>query len=116
MPKQHPLEPGRIPGQNPATPERLPGHTADVEPTEPAGQPGDLAGVPAFLFRSETTCAITLDSSGENLPTLPNDQSWRLAEYVTLGVQHNLLAGVNGDEVVDGVNANGYYVWRPSAV
>ncbi len=115
MARQNPLEPGHIPGQNPATPERLPGHTADVVSEAPAGHPAALAGVPAFLFRSAALCAITLDSSGENLPTQPDDQPWRLMEYVTLGVHHGLLAGVSGDEVVAGVSADGYFAWEPTA-
>lgn len=108
-----PLEPGNIPGQNPATPERMPGHTTAVEATPLADDSNEenLGGRPAFLFRAGEWCGVTLDSSGENLPkTSPT--AWQLDRYFTLGVRDAGPGEVAPEQIIRGIRASGFYVWR----
>jgi hypothetical protein len=107
-----PLNPGQIEGQNPATPQRLPSHTADVA-SVPAGGANEeeLGGRPAFLFEANNLAAVTLDSSGQNLPK-SDGGSWRLVRYFTLGVRDAGLAGISPEPIIRGVHARGYYLWR----
>jgi hypothetical protein len=106
-----PLGAGKIEGQNPATPERLPSHTADVS-SVPAGDANEeeLGGRPAFLFEAGDLAAVTLDSSGQNLP-MSDGEPWRLVRYFTLGVRDAGLAGISPEPIIRGVHAHGYYLW-----
>ena len=108
-----PLKPGNIPGQNPATPERMPGHTAAVASETPAeqGNEEELGGRPAFLFRAGEWRGVTLDSSGQNLPKTPPSE-WQLERYFTLGVRDAVPGDINPEQIIRGVRASGYFVWR----
>jgi hypothetical protein len=110
-----PLGPGKIEGQNPATPERLPLHTADVS-SVPAGDANEeeLGGRPAFLFEAGGLAAVTLDSSGQNLPT-SDDERWRLVRYFTLGIRDAGLAGISPEPIIRGIHARGYYLWHKAS-
>jgi hypothetical protein len=107
-----PLNPGDIEGQNSATPERLPSHIADVS-SVPAGNANEeeLRGRPAFLYEAKNLAAVTLDSSGQNLPQT-DGVAWQLVRYSTLGVGDVGLADINPEEIIRGVHARGYYLWR----
>ena len=108
-----PLKPGHIPGQNPATPERMPGHTGAVASATVAdqGNEEELGGRPAFLFRAGDLHGVTLDSSGQNLPQTTPAQ-WQLESYFTLGVRDAVPGDINPEQIIRGVRAAGYYVWR----
>lgn len=107
-----PLRPGEIEGQNPATPERLPSHTADVTST-PAGSVNEeeLGGRPAFMFEADNRAAVTLDSSGQNLPASDGEQ-WHLVRSFTLGVRDAGIAGINPEPLIRGIYSRGYYLWH----
>lgn len=108
-----PEKPGHITGQNPETPERLPGHTAHVDPAPGAADnEEELGGRPAFLFAAGAWRAVTLDSSGSNLPK-PEEERWRLVRYFTLGVRDAGLEGIDPEPILRGIVARGYFVWRP---
>ncbi|MGD9659395.1 MAG: hypothetical protein AB7U61_17445 [Methylocystis sp.] len=101
------LNPGQIEGQNPATPERLPSHTADVVSIPAAGaNEEELGGRPAFLFESDGLAAVTLDSSGQNLPPR-NGAGWQLVRYFTLGVRDAGLAGINPEPIIRRIHKRG---------
>lgn len=109
-----PLKPGHITGQNPNTPERLPEHTADRNVrgrSQAQGNEEDLGGRPAFLFTSGNMSAVTLDSSGANLPPPPSGD-WMLARYFTLGVRDAGLEDVRPEKIIQGVLAEGYFAWK----
>lgn len=113
--KPDPLAPAHIEGQNPATPQRLPGHTGAVA-SAPAGgldNEEELGGRPAFLFKSGPLAAVTLDSSGANLP-LRAAEPWQLQQAVTLGVRDVGLPGINPEPVIRGIFSAGYYIWDTS--
>ena len=113
MTKPDPLAPGNIPGQNPATPERLPGHSADAPPK--ASMPGneeELGGRPAFLYHAGDMAAVTLDSSGANLPAPPGAQPWVLSRDFTLGVRDVGLENMSPEPIIRGIYSEGYYMWR----
>ena len=111
-----PLEPGHIDGQNPATPERMPGHTGyydDANPKTNGPNEERAGGKPAFLFQSGEWSAITLDSSGQNLPA--REPGWILKQYFTLGVRNAAPTGVIPEQAIRRVSIDGFYVWRTSS-
>ncbi len=110
-----PLKPGHIEGQNPATPERHPGATGEVR-SQHAGDANeeDLGGRPAFLFQSGVLAAITLDSSGANLPD-PGGDRWLLVRTVTLGVR-DVGLDMNPEPVLAAIKSQGHYLWRTDTV
>ena len=108
-----PTKPGQIPGQNPSTPERMPGHTAYFQDTaDHAGTSNEeeLGGRPAFLYRSDDWSGITLDSSGENLPA--RSAGWQLERYITLGIRDAIPADATPEQILAGIQARGFYVWK----
>ena len=107
-----PLKAGCITGQNPSTPERLPGHTGYYSDNDSAvaGNEEELGGRPAFLFRTGEWAGVSLDSSGKNLPG--RGEPWQLDQYFTLGVRHAVPANLNPEQIIRGVSADGYFVWR----
>ena len=112
-----PLKSGHIKGQNPATPERLPAHTGYYSGDSSefsGGSDEDLTGRPAFLYRSGEKAAITLDSSGQNLPD--SSTGWKLDGYFTLGARDADPADPTAEEMIRGIRADGYFVWstRPT--
>jgi hypothetical protein len=114
MAKPDPLTPGQIEGQNPATPERLPRHP-DAVSSQPAGSVAneeDMGGRPAFLFSAGDMAAVTLDSSGANLPPPADGDGWVLERYFTLGVRDAGLPDVSPEPIIQGVLAQGFYLWR----
>jgi hypothetical protein len=116
MPRPNPLDPGNIQGQNPSTPERLPGHTSDIPVRgQMDGNEEELGGKPAFLFGSGELLAVSLDSSGANLPAAPSGQ-WQLVRYFTLGVRDPGIDGVNPEVIISGIHAQGFYLWKPSLI
>lgn len=110
-----PLKPGHIQGQNPATPERHPGATGEVG-SRHAGDANeeDLGGRPAFLFQSGVLGAVTLDSSGANLPD-SGGLPWVLARMVTLGVR-DVGLDMNPEPVLAAIKSQGYFLWRTDTV
>lgn len=104
-----PLEPGHIDGQNPNTPERMPGHTRAVQPSGPDANEEELGGRPAFLFQCGPLRGVTLDSSGENLPSEAG--KWTLERYFTLGIRDCGLEDIGPETLIRGIKARGYHVW-----
>jgi hypothetical protein len=113
--RPNPLDAGHIDGQHPETPERLPAHTSDVT-SSPSGSAteAELGGRPAFLFEAGDLSAITLDSSGQNLPRV-DSSAWQLKRYLTLGTRDEGSLGVDLEPVVHGICSRGYYLWRKGA-
>lgn len=108
-----PLKPGHIEGQNPSTPERMPGHTSyysDESAKETSCNEEELGGRPAFLYCSGEWSAVTLDSSGQNLPAL--GPGWNLKMYFTLGVRDAAPPGIIPEQVIRKIHLQGYHVWR----
>lgn len=105
-----PLDPGHITGQNPNTPERLPGSTAHVEGNDANEE--TLGGRPAFVFVSGAQAAVTLDSSGENLPAPDGSEPWKLDRYFTLGVRDAPAIDRNPETIIRAIASQGYYLWR----
>lgn len=106
-----PLKPGHIRGQNPATPERHPGATGEVGSLHGGdANEEDLGGRPAFLFRAGGLAAITLDSSGANLPAVADGAPWTLARTVTLGVR-DVGLDMNPEPVIVAIKRDGFYMW-----
>jgi hypothetical protein len=116
MSRPNPLDPGHIQGQNPSTPERELGHTSNIPGrVQMEGNEEELGGKPAFLFGSGDLLAVSLDSSGANLPAAPSGQ-WQLVRYFTLGVRNPGVGGVNPEVIISGIHAQGYYLWKPSPI
>ena len=105
------LDPGHIEGQNPATPERVLGHTAFARGENNANEE-TLGGRPAFVFVSGKQAAVTLDSSGENLPAPSGPAPWKLDKYFTLGVRDASAIDRNPETIIRAIAAQGYYLWR----
>lgn len=106
-----PLKPGHIRGQNPATPELHPGATGEVGSLHGGdANEEDLGGRPAFLFRAGGVAAITLVSSGANLPAVADGAPWTLSRTVTLGVR-DVGLDMNPEPVIVAIKRNGFYMW-----
>jgi hypothetical protein len=78
----------------------------------------DVDANPAFVFQcgGRNLWAVTLDGSGASLPRDACHDGWRLARKFPLGVREPVpIIAVNAETVLQGIRADGYYLWRPRA-
>jgi hypothetical protein len=70
----------------------------------------------AFLFRCQGAelWAVTLDGSGANLPKQACPGGWCLHQEFPLGVQEPVpVITVSAEPILQGLLADGFYLWRP---
>jgi hypothetical protein len=82
------------------------------------GPAGDSDAQAAYLFLCpHTNCyGVTLDPTGQNLPSQGCEVGWELQAEFPLGVQEVLPTPMNPEPVIRGIAANGYFVWRQGLV
>jgi hypothetical protein len=70
----------------------------------------------AFLFQCQGSdlFAISLDRAGTSIPPLTDNQRWLLREEFQLGLLFPLPIPVEPDEVLRGIEANGYFIFDVS--
>ena len=68
----------------------------------------------AYLFQcgTEELFAVSLDKAGARLPRSSCTQGWILREEFRLGVQHSIPAAIAPEPILQGIAAQGYYIWR----
>jgi len=101
-------------GDSPAASTRRTGSIdgfTDKELLDDAVNEEDHGGRPAYLFRSGKWAAITLESSGANLPD--RGCEWHLEQQFTLGIRSAAPPGIIPEQCVRSIHAHGYFVWRP---
>ena len=81
--------------------------------TTAEGNEEELGGVTAFVFKCRDEAAITLESSGANLPALLPPETWIFDRKFTLGVRDVCPIGLNPEPVIRTIRSQGFYVWRP---
>lgn len=70
----------------------------------------------AYLFQFQGTdlFAIALDSTGNTIPPLAKNERWLLRDEFQLGLLYPLPLPVDPDEVLRGIEANGYFIFDVS--
>ena len=81
-----------------------------------------MAGLPyaedealkVYLFRcgDNDLYAVSLDSSGSNLPRNACREGWRLERDFALSVRAPVPVAISPEPILRGVRSAGYYVWR----
>ena len=67
-----------------------------------------------YLFQcaSEGLFAISPDKSGKTIPRSSCTEGWLLREEFQLGTQDQVTPLMEGEPIIRGINAKGYYIWR----
>jgi hypothetical protein len=68
----------------------------------------------AYLFQcgDNGLYAVSIDSSGSNLPLSVCPTGWRFRREFALGVQAPVPASIPPEPILRGIRRFGYYVWR----
>jgi hypothetical protein len=79
---------------------------------------GETDALEAYLFQCGDTglFAVSLDSTGRNIPRSACVEGWRLRTAFRLGVRDAVPAAIPPEPILRGVRAVGYYVWREGAI
>jgi hypothetical protein len=68
----------------------------------------------AYLFqcKDDDLYAVSLDSTGANIPRSPCTDGWQFCEEFELGRYASVPAPVMAEPILKGILDYGYYVWR----
>ena len=66
----------------------------------------------AYLFQCQGTdlFAVSLDKTGAAIPPPTNNERWLLRDEFQLGILHPVPAPIEPDQVLRGIEANGYFL------
>ena len=72
----------------------------------------------AFLFQcgNGELFAVSLDTSGANIPRTLCTHGWRCREAFRLGVHEAMPVAISPEPILRGIKADGYFIWRKGAM
>ena len=74
--------------------------------------PNSLRTAYLFQCKDDDLYAVSIDSTGANIPRAPCTDGWLFCEEFELGRHASVPAPVMAEPILKGILDQGYYVWR----